>query len=119
MRERALSDSVDPRRGRCKNEIRTGASIAKPYVQDRATTRTLHHATVLIFKSWDPDRARSFKHGWSNWVGIRRRLDKNRPPGSAVPRVRRAMPVFDSTIDIQHRLVVPPGIAGLRRKIVP
>src|ERR1700732_759880 len=83
MHERAPSDSAGP----CREGIRTkygqALSIAKPYVLDRATARTLHHATVLIFKSWDPDRARSFKHGRSNWVGVRRGLDKNRPP---VPR---------------------------------
>src|ERR1700730_2063229 len=80
MHERAPSDSA----GACREGIRTkygqALSIAKPYVLDRATARTLHHATVLIFKSWDPDRALSFKHGRSNWVGVRRGSDKNRPP---------------------------------------
>src|SRR5260221_1672421 len=46
-------------------------SIAKPYVHDRATARTLHHATVLIFKGRDPDRTCSLKHGQRNWTGVR------------------------------------------------
>src|ERR1700732_3072796 len=29
------------------------------------------------------------------------------------------MPIFDAPIDIQHRLIVPRGIARLRREIVP
>src|SRR5260221_11880613 len=77
-------------------------SIANSYVHDRATARSFHHATVLIFESWDPDRARSFQHGRSNWVGVRRGLDKNRPPRSTELWVWRAMPSFDVPIDIQH-----------------
>src|SRR5260221_12765609 len=69
-------------------------SIAKPYVQDRAAPRSLHHATVLIFKGWDPDRTCSFKHGQSNWAGIRYGLDKNRPARSTVLWVWRSMPIL-------------------------
>src|SRR5262249_36658151 len=52
-------------------------------------------------------------------LGVRRGLDKNWSSGSAVLWIRRAMPVFDSPIDIQDRLIAPRRIARLGGKVVP
>src|SRR5262245_17763976 len=92
---------------------------ANAEVEHRSAAAALHHATVLILKGWNANRASSVQYGRSNRVGVRRGLDKNRPPGSAVLRVWRAMPVLDAAIDLQDRFVAPSPLFRFRGKEIP
>ena len=47
------------------------------------------------------------------------RLDEHRSTRPAIGGIRRAMPVFDASIQIEHRCVAPALIAGLRCEEVP
>src|SRR5215470_17016768 len=83
-----------------RSEYGLALAIAGSHVSDRGASLSLHHPTVLILEARDPDRARSFKHGKSNRVGVRRGLNKDRSSGSAVLWVWSAMPIFDATIHL-------------------
>src|SRR5262249_18023561 len=102
-----------------RSEYGLALAIAGSHVRDRGASLSLHHPTVLILEARDPDRARSFKHGKSNRLGVRRGLNKDRSSGSAVLGVWGAMPIFDATIHLQHRLIAPCRVACLRREEVP
>jgi hypothetical protein len=46
-------------------------------------------------------------------------LDKEQSSRAAVLGVWRALPIFDSAVDIEYRLIVPGWIACFARKVVP
>src|SRR5262245_10562538 len=102
-----------------RSEYGLALAIAGSHVRDRGASFSLHHPTVLFLEARDPDRARSFKHGKSNWAGGRGGLNKHRSSGSAVLWVWGAMPIFDATIHLQHRLIAPCRAACLGREEVP
>src|SRR5262245_37156490 len=85
-----------------RSEDGVALAIAGSHVSDRGASFSLHHPTVLMLEARDPDRARSFKHGKSNWAGGRGWLNKHRSSGSAVLGIWGAMPIFDATINLQH-----------------
>src|SRR5215469_4514283 len=103
--------------------IRTEKGLAFPiadsHVGNGRATISLHHAAILIFKDWNPNRAYSLKQGASDWARIRRRLDEHWSAGSAIFRIRRPMPVFDATINVQYRFVAPRRISRFRCKEIP
>src|SRR5580700_8999915 len=71
-------------------------------VVNRAAAVTLHQRAILSFKARNTDRACSFQHGRGDRIRIRRGLNKHRPTGSVVSRVRHSMPIFDAAVDIQY-----------------
>src|SRR3981081_2498913 len=100
--------------GKCiRAENGLALSITRPDVLDRASALAFLHAAVWIFKSWNSGRSRSLEHGRKDRIGDRRWLDINKSSQSAVCRVRHTMPVFNASVDIQYRLIVPGRITGL------
>src|SRR5262245_25244837 len=118
VREHRQIGPVHQRKG-IRTEHGLAFSSANAEVEQSSAAPSLHHATVLILKGRNANRASSFQYGGSNRVGVRRGLDKHRPPGSAVLRVWHAMPVLDAPIDFQDRWVAPSPISPLRRKEIP
>src|SRR5215469_17659847 len=73
--------------------------IADSHVGNGRATISLHHAAILIFKDWNPNRAYSLKHGASGRTRISPWLDKHWSTDSAVFRIGCPAPIFDPTID--------------------
>src|SRR5262249_8747904 len=93
--------------------------IADSHVGNGRATISLHHAAILIFKDWNPNRAYSLKQGASDWAQIRPRLDENWSAGPAVFRIGCPAPIFDPAINVQNRFIVPPRISRFGCKEIP
>src|SRR5215475_11366635 len=104
---------VHQRKG-IRTEHGVAFSSANSEIEHSSAAPSLHHPTILILKGRNSNRASSLQYGGSNRVGVRRGLDKNRPPGSAVLRVWHAMPVLDAAIDFQDRFVAPSPLFRFR-----
>src|SRR4029077_14665897 len=89
------------------------------HIRNGCATTGLHHATVLIFKYRNTDRAHSLKQGASGRARVWPRLDEHRYTGSAIFWIRWPMPVFDPAIDVQNRFVAPRWISSFRCKEIP
>src|ERR1700724_2594601 len=57
--------------------------------------------------------------GRANEAGGERGPHIDQPSGSAVLRVRLALPIFNTAIDVQDRLIVPCSVSRLIREVVP
>src|SRR5262245_32944263 len=102
-----------------RTENRLAFPIANTHVGNGCATIRLHDPAVLIFKNLNPKRAYFLKQGWSRRVRILQRLDKYRPPGSAISWIRCPLPVFDAAINIKHRFIAPPRVPCFGCKEVP
>src|SRR4029079_7065292 len=67
----------------------------------------------------DARREGAVEHGVCDRVCVGCWLDEDEATGTAVFGIRRAVPVLDAAIDLQHRLVVPPGVTGFGCEEVP
>src|SRR5215468_5038757 len=63
-------------------------SIADDEIEEGGSATVFHHATVVVFESWNTYRPSSLHHRRCYWIWILRGLDKYRSPGSTVLRVR-------------------------------
>src|SRR5262249_21657045 len=101
------------------SENRSALSIADEQIEEGGSATVFHHATVVIFESWNTYRPSTLHHRRRYWIWILRGLDKYWSSGSAELRVRCSVPIFNMAVDLQHRFVVPRRIAGLRCEEIP
>ena len=52
-------------------------------------------------------------------MGIGGRLHEEQAAFATTSGIGRSMPILDTPIDLQHRLIVPAIIAGLGREMIP
>src|SRR5262245_3564469 len=102
-----------------RSEHRLPSAVADAHIGSRATAFRFHHATVWILKEGDSGGADSFEQRLADRLRVRLRLNEHRSTRSAIRGIRRAMPIFDASIRIEHRFVTPGAIAGLRCEEVP
>src|SRR5215813_5729083 len=89
-------------------------SIADEQIEEGGSATVFHHATVVIFESWNAEGPSPLDHRRRYRIWTLRGLYKYRSSGSAVSRIRRPVPIFDLAIDFQNRFIVPRRVAGLR-----
>src|SRR5215831_7244932 len=94
-------------------------AVTDSKIENGGSAIALHHAAVVILEGWNPHRTRPIHHGRGYGVRIRGGLNEDQSSGSAVLRVRCAMPIFDAAVDIQYRLVVPCRVVRLFSEEVP
>src|SRR5215470_1717474 len=94
-------------------------SIADEQIEEGGSATVFHHATVVVFESWNTYRPSSLHHRRSYWIRVWRRLDKYGSPGSAILRIRFPVPSFNMAVDLQNRFVIPRRVAGLRCEKIP
>src|SRR5260370_39199117 len=93
--------------------------MAYAKLTDRAPATAFHKTALVTIKGGYPEGARCSHHTRSDWIRVRRGLHKNQPAGSAARGIWRTLPVFHPAIDLQHRLIVPCRVAGLRCEEIP
>src|SRR5713226_3361373 len=96
-------------------EYRQALSITDAHIGDRGARIRFHQATIRIFKRRNTDGTSSLNRRWGEWVGIGRGLNKHWPACAAVLRVRSAMPIFNTAINVQHRPIAPGWVARFGR----
>src|SRR5215471_9026163 len=94
-------------------------SIADEQIEEGGSATVFHHATVVIFESWNTYRPGSLHHSRSYWIRVLRWLDKYWSTDSAILRVLCPVPIFNMAVDLQNRFVAPRCIARLRCEEIP
>jgi len=92
-------------------------SVANAQIEIAAPPPPSIRAAIVAIKGRHPNRTRSSP--WpSDWIRVRRGLHKNQPAGAAA-RARVRLQSSMRRVDIEHRLIVPCWVAGLRREEIP
>src|SRR3984957_20054265 len=93
--------------------------MAYAQIGDRRSAIAFHQTAIVAIEGRHPNGTRSFHHGRSDWIRIRRGLHENQPAGPAARGIWCALPVFNPAIDIEYGLIVPCRVAGLGCEEIP
>src|SRR5260370_18799182 len=88
-------------------------TVADSQVHDGGTALSFHHQPVLALEGRNANGACAFDHRRGHRVRVWRGLTKNRSSRPATSGVRRAMPIFNASIDVQYRFVTPISVLTL------
>ncbi len=98
-----------------------GLTLAVPdtYIADGTSTVAFHHDAVLIVEGRNAGSRKCIEHRCGERMGIGGRLHEEQAAFATTSGIGRSMPILDTPIDLQHRLIVPAVIAGLGGEMIP
>src|SRR3984885_7914611 len=100
-------------------EDRKPLPVAHSEFNERAAARAFHHAAIDAVEGGNPHGARPFKHRRNERAIANSRVDIEQASGAATIWIRRALPIFDPAVDVQHWAVAPGWVTRLAREVVP
>jgi hypothetical protein len=97
-----------------------GLTLAVPnaHIADGASTVAFHHDAVLIVEGRNACSCKCIEHRCGERIGLGGRLHEEWAAFATTSGVERSMPILDTPIDLEHRLIVPAVIAGLGGEMI-
>lgn len=94
-------------------------AVLHDQVVERDATSAFHHHSIGAIERRYVEGFRCLDHGCRDGLRVANRVDVHCTAAAASGGIRCAPPIFDTTIDVEHRAIAPGFVISFLREVFP